>query len=47
MKFNGTAQFIGGTGKYTGIQGRQAFHASPVPTTERGFGLFKGEWKLP
>lgn len=47
MKFNGTAQFVGGTGKYTGIQGRQTFHAGPVPTTEQGFGLFKGEWKLP
>ena len=47
MKFNGTAQFVGGTGKYAGIQGRQTFHASPVPTTEQGFGLFKGEWKLP
>lgn len=47
MKFNGTAQFVGGTGKYAGIQGRWTFHASPVPTTEQGFGLFKGEWKLP
>lgn len=47
MKFNGTAQFVGGTGKYAGIQGRWEFYASPVPTTEQGFGLFKGEWKLP
>jgi len=47
MKFNGSAQFVGGTGKYSGIQGHQTFYANPVPTTEQGFGLFKGEWKLP
>lgn len=47
MKFNGTAQFVGGTGKYAGIQGRWTFNASAVPTTEQGFGLFKGDWKLP
>jgi hypothetical protein len=47
MKFSGTAQFVGGTGKYAGIQGRWTFQASPVATTEQGFGIFKGEWKLP
>ena len=47
MKFNGTAHFVGGTGKYTGIGGGWTFYASPVPTTEQGFGLLKGEWTLP
>ena len=47
MKFGGTATIVGGTGKYSGIKGGWRFDASPVAGTEQGFGLFKGEWKLP
>ena len=47
LKFNGDNQFVGGTGKYAGIRGNHTYRANSVPTTEQGFGLFAGEWRLP
>jgi hypothetical protein len=47
MKFNGTAQFVGRTVDYAGIQGRWTLRTGPVPRAEQGFDFFKGGWKLP
>ena len=46
-EFNGTFQWIGGTGKYTGIQGNNTFRATMIGATKQGRGIFKGEWRLP
>ncbi len=35
LKFNGTYEFVGGTGKYAGIRGQGTFRANAVPTTEQ------------
>jgi hypothetical protein len=45
--FSGTYKWTGGTGKYTGIQGNSTFRASLIGKTTEGFGVLKGEWRLP
>ena len=44
--FNGDYQWTGGTGKYTGIGGENAFSARIVGGAE-GRGILRGEWRLP
>jgi hypothetical protein len=46
-EFKGTFQWIGGTGKYTGIQGNNTFRATMIEGTKEGRGIFNGEWRLP
>src|SRR5437867_2016424 len=45
--FEGDFQWTGGTGKYTGITGNNAFTALLIGPTPSGYSLWKGEWKLP
>ena len=45
--FEGTYQWTGGTGKYTGLKGNNTFRGVPLPPTAQGYGLLKGEWQLP
>lgn len=43
----GTFQWTGGTGKYTGITGNNTFTGFPMPSSASGYSVWKGEWKLP
>ena len=45
--FDGDFQWTGGTGKYTGITGNNAFTALLIGPTPSGYSVWKGEWKLP
>ena len=45
--FQGTYQWTGGTGKYTGLQGNNTFQATRIGSSSEGRGLMKGEWQLP
>src|SRR5215813_9412953 len=42
----GDFQWTGGTGKYTGLRGNNAFHAGSIPKTGTGYAVWKGEWQL-
>lgn len=44
---DGDFQWIGGTGKYAGISGANAFYAVTLVPTLSGYSIWKGEWKLP
>ena len=43
----GTERFVGGTGKYNGITGKQTFQGNFIGDTGAGWSDWKGEWKLP
>jgi hypothetical protein len=43
----GTAQFTGGTGKYSGLQGNNTFHFTFIGNTPAAVTLWEGEWRLP
>src|SRR2546428_224016 len=43
----GDFQWTGGTGKYTGLSGKNCFNAGVIPTTTAGYSIWKGEWQLP
>ncbi len=43
----GTERFVGGTGKYKGITGKQTFQGNFIGDTGAGWSDWKGEWKLP
>ena len=43
---DGEFQWTGGTGKYTGLRGKNSFNAGPVPKTTSGYSVWKGEWQL-
>ncbi len=43
----GTFQWTGGTGKYTGITGNNTFTGFPLPSSASGYSVWKGDWKLP
>jgi hypothetical protein len=43
----GTAQFTGGTGKYSGLQGNNTFHFTFIGKTPGAVTFWEGEWRLP
>jgi hypothetical protein len=43
----GDFQWTGGTGKYTGLRGKNVFNSGVVPKTTAGYSVWKGEWQLP
>ncbi len=47
----GEAEFLGGTGKYTGLTGRSTVYGVPRlradPDGSTGYAVFKGAWQLP
>jgi hypothetical protein len=45
--FQGTYQWIGGTGQYTGLKGNNTFQATRIGSSSEGRALQKGEWQLP
>ena len=44
---SGTAQFTGGTGKYTGIQGNTNYHVTGIGKTTAISVAWEGDWRLP
>lgn len=42
----GEFQWTGGTGKYTGLRGKNSFNAGIIPKTTSGYSVWKGEWQL-
>ena len=44
---DGTMEWVGGTGKYTGIKGNNTFNGGVVGAGPQGYSLWKGEWRLP
>ena len=48
---DGDSEFLGGTGKYTGLKGRSTVHGIPRlrvdPDGSSGYAEFKGAWQLP
>lgn len=45
--FSGDYEWTGGTGKYQGLKGSNAFNAFNIGATPEGVGELKGEWRLP
>ena len=45
--FQGTYQWTGGTGQYTGLKGNNTFQATIIGSSSEGRGILKGEWQLP
>ena len=43
----GDFQWAGGTGKFTGLTGKNTFNGGNVPKTVSGYAVWKGEWQLP
>ena len=43
----GVAEWVGGTGKYTGLKGSQTFSVGVRGLGSEGYAIFKGEWQLP
>lgn len=43
----GDEQFVGGTGKYSGITGSTKFQGNFISDTGAGWSDWKGEYKLP
>lgn len=44
---DGDFQWVGGTGKYTGLSGNNRFQAFFIGGTGAGYSLWNGEWRLP
>jgi len=44
---SGTAQWTGGTGKFTGIQGNTTYHVTGIGKTTAISVVWEGEWRLP
>ena len=44
---SGTAQWTGGTGKFTGIQGNSTYHVTGIGKTTAISVAWEGEWRLP
>jgi hypothetical protein len=44
---DGPMEWVGGTGKYTGIKGNNTFDGGFVGAGPQGYSLWKGEWQLP
>ena len=44
---DGPMEWVGGTGKYSGITGRNTFNGGFVGAGPQGYALWKGEWRLP
>jgi hypothetical protein len=44
---DGPMEWVGGTGKYTGIKGNNTFNGGFVGAGPQGYALWKGEWRLP
>jgi hypothetical protein len=44
---DGDFQWVGGTGKFTGISGNNRFQGIFIGTTGAGYSLWNGEWRLP
>jgi hypothetical protein len=43
----GTFQWNGGTGKYTGIQGNNTFRVTSIGKNPASWIVWEGEWQLP
>ena len=43
----GAAEWMDGTGKYTGLKGSSTFYVVVRSTGNEGYAIFKGEWQLP
>ncbi len=46
-KCPGDFYWVGGTGKYEGIQGKNSFVGNTIFEGPQGFATWQGEWKLP
>ena len=46
-KGGGNFKWTGGTGKYTGLQGNNAFHGAGIGKTGAGLIVWEGDWRLP
>lgn len=44
---NGEFQWIGGTGKFTGIRGNSKFYAVTIAPTSSGYSVWNASWELP
>jgi len=44
---DGPMEWVGGTGKYTGITGKNTFNGGFVGAGPQGYSLWKGDWRLP
>ena len=40
-------EWVGGTGKYTGIKGTHTLNGGFIGAGPQGYALWKGEWRLP
>jgi len=43
----GELQWVGGTGKYTGLTGKSTWYPVGAPGGAYGYSVWKGEWQLP
>jgi hypothetical protein len=46
-RVDGTFQWTGGTGKFTGIQGNNAYHVTQIGKNPASWIVWEGEWQLP
>jgi hypothetical protein len=46
-KIDGTFQWTGGTGKFTGIQGNNTYHVTGIGKNPASSIVWEGEWRLP
>jgi hypothetical protein len=46
-RIDGTFQWTGGTGKFTGIQGNNAYHVTQIGKNPASWIVWEGEWQLP
>jgi hypothetical protein len=46
-RIDGTFQWTGGTGKYTGIQGNNTYHVTQIGKNPASSIVWEGEWRLP
>lgn len=46
-RIDGTFQWSGGTGKYTGIQGNNTYHVTAIGKNRASWIVWEGEWQLP
>jgi hypothetical protein len=44
---DGPMEWVGGTGKYSGIKGKSTFNGGFVGAGPQGYSLWKGEWRMP
>jgi hypothetical protein len=46
-RVEGTFQWTGGTGKFTGIQGNNSYHVTQIGKNPASWIVWEGEWRLP